>query len=88
MNYYGWISDDDAITAAAAGQVIMAALTGLYTEDRFLGGYDAEVGGWEYHDTNVGDVVHFEGRERINRPGRGPVYQLVYHGGLVRPSDA
>ena len=71
MNYYGWIIDDSAISAAQAGRVIKTALSELYAQGRFLGGHQAQVDGWEYHDEVDGDVSHFEGREQINRPG-GP----------------
>ena len=81
---HGWVSDDHAITAAEAGRVVMAALSLLYAEGRFLGGHDAFVDGWEYHDRSRGDVLHFDGREHINRPGHPEVYALVYHGGRVR----
>jgi len=85
MNYYGWIIEPRAISAAEAGRVIGLALTGLYREGRFLGGYRAEIDQWEYHDVTTGDVTHFEGREHINRPGKPEAYALVYHGGLIRP---
>lgn len=71
-----------------AGRVIMAALSGLYEQRRFLGGHDARVDGWEYHDRSDGDVAHFTGREWISADGSAPVYELAYHGGLVRPGPA
>jgi len=88
MNYYGWITAPDQIDAVQAGRVIMAALSGLYEQRRFLGGHDARVDGWEYHDRSDGDVAHFTGREWISDAGSAPVYELVYHGGLVRPGPA
>ncbi len=84
MNYYGWISDREAICAEVAGLVIMTALRDLYDQGRFLGGFDTEALGWSYADESRGDVTHFEGRERISRPGKPEVYSLVYHGGLIR----
>ena len=85
MNYYGWISDPAAITAETAGRVIRTALSAMYSEVRFLGGFHTEVDGWVYHDHSAGDLTHFHGRERISRPDGPEVYALLYHGGLIRP---
>lgn len=84
MNYYGWIARDEHITVAAAGEVIAAGLSATLREGRFLGGYEARVGDFTYLDASTGDVAHFEGRRRIEKPGVGTVHELVYHGGLVR----
>ena len=73
----------DLIDATTAGMVIKTALTALYGEDRFLGGFRWVDGDTIYTDTNTGDITHFEGREWIDlRHTR--VYELTYHGGLVR----
>ena len=84
MNYYGYILRDDLISAAQAGQVIKASLTGLYEEGRFLGGFTFASGNFVYTDTNVGDFTHFTGKEFITQDAI-TVYELVYHGGLVKP---
>jgi hypothetical protein len=83
MNYYGYLLRPDLIDAPTAGGVIKSALTTLYGEGRFLGGFRWLAGDTTYTDTNTGDLTHFEGREWIDlRHER--VYELIYHGGLVR----
>lgn len=84
MNYYGYILRNDQISGAQAGQVIKASLTQLYAEDRFLGGFTFPGGDFVYTDTNEGDFTHFTGKEFITK-GDLTVYELVYHGGLVKP---
>ncbi|MFI2752217.1 DUF5680 domain-containing protein [Cellulomonas sp. P22] len=84
MGYYGYLLRPDLIDAGRAGQVIKASLTELYGEGRFLGGFRSTQGEDVYTDTSTGDVTHFEGKEWIERAGVR-VYELVYHGGLVRP---
>lgn len=91
MNYHGVILNDAAITAAEAGEVIRAALSALYREGRFLGGFRYRHSDFTYEDTATGSAAAFTGRETISRntgrdTGRdtGIVYQLVYHGGLIR----
>lgn len=83
MNYFGRILQPDRITAAQAGQVIKASLSRLYLEDRFLGGFEYSVADFKYIDTNEGSVSFFQGKEWIERDSVR-VYELVYHGGLVR----
>ncbi len=83
MNYYGYILRPDLIDAAQAGQVIKASLLQLYKEGRFLGGFEYRVNDYLYTDTNEGDVAHFTGKEWITTQGI-QVYELVYHGGLVK----
>lgn len=84
LGYYGYLLRPEQIDAGRAGQVIKAALTELYREGRFLGGHATAQGDDVYVDTNTGDVTRFEGREWIERSG-DRVYELVYHGGLIRP---
>jgi hypothetical protein len=36
-----------------------------------------------YQDASRGDVTWFQGREWIDRSGK-TVYELYYHGGLIR----
>ncbi|HZL03672.1 MAG TPA: DUF5680 domain-containing protein [Demequina sp.] len=83
LNYYGYLLRPDLIDAATSGATIKACLTGLYAEGRFLGGWHFEVDPYTYTDTNDGEVTHFTGTEWIDRDGVR-VYELVYHGGLVR----
>ncbi len=83
MNYYGRLLRPDLITAAEAGQIIKASLTEMYREGRFLGGWRYETHGSLYVDTSTGEFTAFTGREWIER-GREVVYELVYHGGLIK----
>ncbi len=83
MNYFGRILDPQAITSAQAGQMIKASLTKMYAEGRFLGGFQHNEGELTYVDTSEGDLAYFTGREWISR-GEAVVYQLVYHGGLIK----
>ena len=82
MNYYGHILMPDLILPAQAGQVIKASLSRLYTEGRFLGGFQYIHEEFTYLDTNEGEVSSFRGREYISRGGE-TVYELFYHGGLI-----
>lgn len=83
MNYFGRILDSQGITSAKAGEVIKESLTRMYAEGRFLGGFEHRSGEYTYTDTSTGDLSFFTGREWISRGGV-TVYELVYHGGLVR----
>ena len=83
MNYFGRILRPDHITSAQAGQVIQQSLSRMYEESRFLGGFKYPVGEYTYIDTNTGDMTFFTGREFITRDNE-IVYELVYHGGLVK----
>ena len=82
MNYHGRILLPDWITPAEAGETIKASLSRMYRENRFLGGFENQHGGFLYRDANEGDVESFQGRETISRQGL-TVYELVYHGGLI-----
>jgi hypothetical protein len=84
LGYYGYLLRPELIDAGRAGEVIKASLTALYREGRFLGGFRATHGEDVYVDTSTGAVDRFEGREWIERAGER-VYELVYHGGLIRP---
>ena len=83
MNYYGCILEPDLLTPAWAGQVIKSSLSQLYTENRFLGGFQHSLEAFTYIDTNEGDVSRFTGLEWIERGGVR-AYELVYHGGLIK----
>jgi hypothetical protein len=83
MNYYGRILEPSLITAAEAGQVIQQSLREMYKQGRFLGGFEHVTEKGTYVDTNEGDVSSFTGKEWITRENV-KVYELVYHGGLVK----
>jgi hypothetical protein len=83
MNYYGYILKPELITPAQAGHMIKASLSRMYTEGRFLGGFQYGEDDFTYFDTNEGEFSHFMGREWIERAGI-KAYELVYHGGLIK----
>lgn len=83
MNYLGVIIKADKITSSQAGQMIMKSLSRLYTEGRFLGGFEHQEGSLRYIDQNTGDVRSFQGREYIALADE-VVYELLYHGGLLQ----
>jgi hypothetical protein len=70
MNYYGHILRADLITPAQAGQVIQASLSKMYSEGRFLGGFEYHHEGFIYIDASEGSVISFRGREYISHPRR------------------
>ncbi len=83
MNYFGYILQPDRITSAQAGAVIKVSLIRLYQEGRFLGGFEHTIDDLRYVDTNEGDFQLFHGQEWIEREAQ-IVYELRYHGGLVK----
>ncbi|NLX11719.1 MAG: hypothetical protein GXY36_18900 [Chloroflexi bacterium] len=83
MNYFGRILRPDLTTAAEMGQMIMQSLSRMYAEGRFLGAFEHSAGSLRYVDSNSGDVTFFTGLETIYRDDE-PVYELVYHGGLIK----
>lgn len=83
MNYFGRILKPGKITSAQAGMMIKSSLTKMYAEGRFLGHFEHSEADLTYVDTNEGDVQFFTGREQISRAGE-IVYELVYHGGIVK----
>ncbi len=83
MNYYGRILEPARITAAEGGQIIQESLSALYKEGRFLGGFQHVTALGTYVDTSEGAVDSFTGKEWITRDGIR-VYELVYHGGLIK----
>jgi hypothetical protein len=56
----------------------------MYLEERFLGGFSYQSGESWYEDTSKGDLQSFTGKEWITRGGKR-VYELDYHGGLIKP---
>ena len=83
MNYYGKILNPGLIDGQTAGRIIMESLGKLYLQGRFLGGFENETSLGTYSDTNEGDVSSFKGVEWISVQEE-KVYELVYHGGLVK----
>ena len=83
MNYYGRILEPSLISSGEAGQLLQESLTELYKQERFLGGFEYSTDAGIYADTNAGDVASFTGREWITR-GEVRVYELIYHGGLIK----
>jgi hypothetical protein len=83
MNYYGCILAPENITAEETGRILKKSLSQLYSQNRFLGGFEYVDGRDAYFDTNEGDPDAFAGREWIERDGIR-VYELVYHGGLIK----
>jgi hypothetical protein len=83
-NYYGYIFRPDLIDAVRAGATIKAALSAMYQEGRFLGGFDWDGPHAHYQDRSSGDVSRFHGREVILVSGV-EAYALDYCRGLVKP---
>lgn len=83
MNYYGRILAPSRIAAPETGQIIQTSLSRMYEEGRFLGGFEHATPNGTYIDTSEGDVTSFTGREWIEQDGIR-VYELVYHGGLIK----
>jgi hypothetical protein len=83
MNYFGRILNSEWITSAQAGAMIQTSLSKMYSEHRFLGGFQHTEGEFSYVDTNEGDYQFFTGREWISRNNE-IVYELIYHGGLIK----
>jgi len=84
MNYYGYILRTDLIDAVRAGATIKAALSAMYAEQRFLGGFDWSGPHGHYVDRSTGDVTHFKGHEAIV-VAEVEAYALDYFGGLIKP---
>ncbi len=82
-NYLGRILKPEKITSAEAGRMIQKSLSRMYAEGRFLGYFEYIDGDLTYVDTNEGLVQFFQGKEWITRAGE-IVYELVYHGGLLK----
>jgi hypothetical protein len=83
MNYYGYIKRPSLIDAQSAGETIKAALSTMYREGRFLGGWTWKGSHGDYVDESEGDATHFHGREII-LVGGVEAYCLDYFGGLIR----
>lgn len=84
MSYSGYVLAPELIDAARAGATIKAALSAMYAEGRFLGGFEWAGPHGVYTDTSRGDVARFSGREWISVAGV-EAYALDYFGGLIQP---
>jgi hypothetical protein len=84
MNYYGYILRPDLIDPTKAGLTIKAALSAMYSEDRFLGGFEWVGPYGRYVDQSTGDVTRFHGNESI-LVDDVRAYSLDYFGGLIKP---
>ncbi|MBX5010055.1 hypothetical protein HJB51_03165 [Rhizobium lentis] len=84
MNYFGCVIASDLIDGRAAGAVIMAALSAMYRQGRFLGGMEFDHPFGRYIDRSDGDCKRFSGHECIMVDGR-EAYMLDYRGGLIIP---
>lgn len=84
MNYYGYILRPDLIDGQRAGLTIKAALSAMYSENRFLGGFRWTGPHGDYEDDSTGDTGRFHGRERILCDAV-EAYALDYCGGLIKP---
>ncbi|UYN99634.1 MAG: hypothetical protein KIT02_17320 [Devosia sp.] len=83
MSYYGYITRPDLIDGERAGATIKAALSAMYAEGRFLGGFDWQGPHGVYRDRSEGIPAQFRGRETIS-VGGVEAYALDYFGGLVK----
>jgi hypothetical protein len=72
MNYYGRIIDPERFDGERAGTVIKQALSALYQEKRFLGGFAYVHPLGEYLDDAAGDYRSFL------------AYRLDYQGGMIK----
>ena len=83
MSYYGYITRAELIDGERAGATIKAALSAMYAEGRFLGGFDWTGPHGRYLDRSEGSAGQFRGREVILVDGV-EAYALDYFGGLVK----
>lgn len=84
MNYYGRVLRPDLIDGERAAGVIRHALSAMYAEGRFLGGFETAHAGYTYTDESEGGPSQFTGLEQIHYDGI-LVYRLDYHGGMIVP---
>jgi len=82
-NYYGRLLMPQAIRAEEVGMIIKESLSQMYREGRFLGGFEHKTASGMYIDTSQGSVASFLGKEWIAVQDV-KVYELVYHGGLIK----
>ena len=82
MNYYGNVISD-IVDAKEIYSFLQKAMSFVGEDRPFRGPSSKECGDFEYIDESTGDVNNFSGKERIFFKGR-EVYNLVYHGGVVK----
>ena len=70
MNYYGCILLPELIKPEKTGRIIKNSLSLLYNENRFLGRFSNAEREYVNVDTNSGDLIHFNGKEVIDRGTR------------------
>lgn len=83
MVYYGYLVDEKLLSGTRAAELLTVALSKMYEEGRFLGGFSFVDGEYEYRDMNFGDYKRFNGMEKIYVGGK-LAYELAYTGGVVR----
>lgn len=83
MVYYGYLLQPTKFTGDEAVSILKNALSKMYDEQRFLGGFHYSEGPYEYRDMNFGDYKRFNGIEKIFMDSE-LVYELIYCGGMVR----
>jgi len=83
MNYYGRIIEPSIFDAEKAGNTVIESLSKLYKTGHFLGNSSNETAWGSYFDTNKGNVASFTGYEWIELK-ETKVYELTYHGGLIK----
>jgi len=67
------------------GEILGKALSSLYEEGRFLGGYQYSLGDVTYIDLSMTAIFSgFSGREWILPWRDQDIYELQYHGGLIK----
>jgi hypothetical protein len=84
MNYHGYLLEPERIDGATTGRVIKAALSAMYQQRRFLGGWRFEVDDYIYLDDSTGNPGRFHGLEKIEDSAGKRLYELRYHGGWIR----
>lgn len=80
MNYFGCVIAPDLIDGRAAGAVIMAALSAMYRQGRFLGGMEFDHPFGRYIDRSDGDCNRFSGHECIMVDGRKAICSTIAAG--------
>lgn len=83
MNFYGRALRDDLLNASQGGAVIKVALSAIYRQARFPGGFVCLRLGFACHDQRQGDGRGFTGQEGISKAGL-LAYRRDGHGGLIR----
>lgn len=83
MVYFGYLLKPNIFSGDEAVIILKKALSAMYQENKFLGGFYFKDGNIEYRDMNFGDYKRFNGTEKMFCKGE-LVYELNYLGGNVR----